>query len=106
MRIAVSLLGVLASCAPLFAQNFPTSLVSNEGAIACTDPTKIRVARLGLGQKDPSVLRRTGCRRLKGGMQVSVEYAEPVGNEDYHLIRVSWHRGPALWSYSYDFKHP
>jgi hypothetical protein len=37
-------------------------------------------------------------------MQVSVEFAEPVAGEDYHRIRISWRRGPALWAYSYDFK--
>jgi hypothetical protein len=104
MRLVFGLLGVMACCTPSLAQNFPTSLVSNDNALACKDPEKIRVAHLALEKKDPRALRRTGCRQLRGGMQVSVEFAERVGKEDYHLIRITWRRGPALWAYSYDFK--
>jgi hypothetical protein len=104
MRLVFGLLGVLACCAPSFAQYFPTSLVTNDKALACKDPEKIRTANLAIEKKDPRALRRTGCRRLRGGMQVSVEFAERVAGEDYHLIRISWRRGPALWAYSYDFQ--
>ena len=104
MRLVFGLLGAIACCAPSFAQNFPASLVTNDKALACTDPEKIPVANLAIQKKDPRALRRTGCRRLRGGMQVSVEFAERVAGEDYHLIRISWRRGPALWAYSYDFQ--
>jgi hypothetical protein len=106
MRSVFGLLGVVACCAPSFAQNFPTSLVANDKALACKNADKIRVANLAVEKKDPRALRRTGCRQLRGGMQVSVEFAERVGTENYHLIRISWRRGPALWAYSYDFKRP
>jgi hypothetical protein len=104
MRLVFGLLGVMACCAPSFAQNFPSSLVTNENALACKDPEKIAIAHLALEKKDPRALRRTGCRQLRGGMEVSVEFAQRVGREDYHLIRISWKRGPELWAYSYDFK--
>jgi len=104
MRLVFGLLGLMMFCAPSFAQNFPTSLVTNDNALACKDPASIRIAHLGLEKKDPRALRRTGCRQLRGGMQVSVEFAERVGNEDYYLVRISWRRGPGLWAYSYDFK--
>jgi hypothetical protein len=104
MRLVFALLGVIACCAPSFAQNFPASLVTNDKALACRNPEKIRTAILAIEKKDPRALRRTGCRQLRGGMQVSVEFAEPVAGEDYHRIRISWRRGPALWAYSYDFK--
>lgn len=106
MRMVFGLLGVMAYCAPSFAQNFPSSLVTNDKALACTNPEKIRIANLAIEKKDPRALRRTGCRKLRGGMQVSVEFAERVARENYHLIRFSWRRGPALWAYSYDFKSP
>jgi hypothetical protein len=104
MRLVFALLGVMACCAPSFAQNFPASLVTNDKALACSDPEKLRMANLAIEKKNPRALRRTGCRQLRGGIQVSVEFAEPVAGEDYHLIRISWRRGPALWGYSYDFK--
>jgi hypothetical protein len=104
MRLVFALLGVMACCAPALAQNFPTSLVTKDKALACTDPEKIRIANLAIEKKNPRALRRTGCRQLRGGMQVSVEFAEPVAGEDYHLIRISWRRARALWAYSYDFK--
>jgi hypothetical protein len=104
MRLVFALLGVMACCAPALAQNFPTSLVTNDKALACTDPEKIRMANLAIEKKNPRALRRTGCRQLRGGMQVSVEFAQPVAGADYHLIRISWRRGPTLWAYSYDFK--
>jgi hypothetical protein len=104
MRLVFGLLGLMACCAPSFAQNFPTSLVTNDKALACTSPDKIRIASLAIEKKNPRAMRRTGCRQLRGGMQVSVEFAEKVANEDYHLIRISWRRGRALWAYSYDFK--
>jgi hypothetical protein len=106
MRLVFGLLGVVACCAPSFAQNFPTSLVTNDKALACKNADNIRTANLAVQKKDPRALRRTGCRQLRGGMQVSVEFAERVGTEDYHLIRISWRRGPTLWAYSYDFKRP
>jgi hypothetical protein len=106
MRLVLGLLGVMAYCAPSFAQNFPASLITNDKALACTAPEKIRIANLAIQKKDPRALRRTGCRQLRGGMQVSVEFAERVAKEDYHLIRISWRRGRALWAYSYDFKRP
>jgi hypothetical protein len=106
MRLVFGLLGLVACCTPSFAQNFPTSLVTNDKALACKNPDKIRIANLAIEKKNPGALRRTGCRQLRGGTQVSVEFAERVGNEDYHLIRISWRRGPSLWAYSYDFKRP
>jgi len=106
MRLAFGLLGMMIVCTSSLAQNFPTSLVTNENALACKDPANIKTAYLGLEKKDPGALQRTGCRRLRAGMHVSVEFAERVGNEDYHLIRISWRRGPTLWAYSYEFRHP
>jgi hypothetical protein len=104
MRLVLGLLGLMACCAPSFAQNFPASLVTKANALACKDPEKISMAHLALEKKDPRALYRTGCRQLRGGMEVSVEFAQRVGREDYHLIRISWKRGPELWAYSYDFK--
>ena len=106
MRSVFGLLGVMACCTPSFAQNFPASLVTNDKALACTAPEKIRIANLAIQKKDPRALRRTGCRQLRAGMEGSVEFAERVSKEDYHLIRISWRRGPSLWAYSYDFKRP
>jgi hypothetical protein len=106
MRLVFGLLGVVACCTQSSAQNFPTSLVTNDKALACTRPEKIPVANVAIQKKDPRALRRTGCRQLRGGMEVSVEFAERVSKEDYHLIRISWRRGPSLWAYSYDFKRP
>jgi hypothetical protein len=106
MRLIFGLLGVMACCAPSFAQNFPTSLVAKDKAVACKDLKKIKMANLAVQKKDTRALRRTGCRQLRAGIQVSVEFAESVGNGDYHLIRISWGRGPALWAYSYNFEHP
>ena len=104
MRLVFGLLGAMACCAPAFAQNFPTSLVTKDNALVCKDPEKIRVAHLALEKKDPRALRRTGCRQLRGGMDVSVVFAQRVDKEDYHLVCITWRRGPELWAYSYDFK--
>ena len=104
MRYAMGLIGALAMCTPCHAQGFPTSLVANDKAMACRDPEKLPDASMAYEKKDPRAFRRTGCRFLKTGQQVSVEYAQRVGNEKYHLIRISWRRGPTLWAYSYDFQ--
>jgi hypothetical protein len=106
MRLVFGLLGVVACCAPSFAQNFPTSLVAKDKAVACKDLKKIKMANLAVQKKDTRALRRMGCRQLRAGLQVSVEFAESVGNGDYHLIRISSGRGAALWAYSYNFEHP
>jgi hypothetical protein len=37
MRLVFGLLGVMACCTQSFAQNFPTSLVTNDKALACTN---------------------------------------------------------------------
>ena len=53
MRLVFGLLGVMACCAPSFAQNFPTSLVANDKALACAAVEKIRIANLAIQKKDP-----------------------------------------------------
>jgi hypothetical protein len=104
MRWVIGLLGFVALCAPCRAQNFPTSLVTNDKALVCRDPDRLADAASAHEKKDRRAFRRTGCRLLKGGMHVSVEFAQRVKTEDYHLIRVTWRRGPSVWGYSYDFK--
>jgi hypothetical protein len=104
MRLVFALLGMMACCSPSFAQNFPLTLVTNDNALACKDSEKITMARLALEKKDPRALYRTGCRQLKGGMQVSVLLAQRVAKEDYRLVCITWRHGPELWAYSYDFK--
>lgn len=104
MRWAIGVAAAMLTITPVHAQNFPTSLVSNDKALVCKDPDRLHDAATAQEKKDPRALRRTGCRLLRGGMQVSVEFAQRVGNENYHLIRISWRRGPSLWGYSYDFK--
>ena len=104
MRSVVCLIIVATLCTPCYGQSFPTSLVTNDNALVCREPERLPDAALAYEKKDPRAFRRTGCRLLRGGMQVAVEYAQRVGNENYHLIRVSWRRGPSVWGYSYDFK--
>lgn len=104
MRLVFALFGMMAWCAPSFAQNFPLTLVTNDNALACKDPEKITTARLALDKKDPRALWRTGCRQLRGGMQVSVLLTQRVEKGDYKLVCITWRHGPELWAYSYDFK--
>jgi hypothetical protein len=104
MRLVFALLGLMACCSPSLAQNFPLTLETNDNAIACKDPEKISSARLALEKKDPRALWRTGCRQLRGGMQVSVLLVQRVEKQDYKLVCITWRRGPELWAYSYDFK--
>jgi hypothetical protein len=106
MRWVIGLAGVVALCVPCRAQSFPTSLVTNDKALVCKAPERLPDAALAYEKKDPRALRRTGCRLLKGGMLVSVEFAQRFKTENYHLIRITWRRGPSLWGYSYDFKKP
>jgi hypothetical protein len=104
MRLVLALLGMMACCSPSFAQNSPLTLVTNDNALVCKDSEKITMARLALEKKDPRALRRTGCRQLRGGMQVSVLLTQRVDREDYKLVCITWRHGPELWAYSYDFK--
>ena len=48
MRWVFGLLGVMACCTPSFAQNFPTSLVAKDKALACKDLKKIKTANLAI----------------------------------------------------------
>jgi len=104
MRCVIALIGLLLLCAPCRAQSFPSSLVSNNDAVVCKDPEKLPDAASAHEKKDRRAFWRTGCRLLRGGMTVSVEFAQRVKTENYHLIRVTWRRGPSVWGYSYDFK--
>src|SRR5580698_2520993 len=98
MRLVFALLGMMAFRSPSFAQNFPLTLVTNDNALACKDSEKITMARLALEKKDPRALRRTGCRQLRGGMQVSVLLTQRVDREDYKLVCITWRHGPELWA--------
>jgi hypothetical protein len=104
MRWVIALFGVVALCTPCAAQSFPTSLVSNDHALVCKDPGSLGGAGLAHEKKNPRAFRRTGCRLLRAGMAVSVEFAQRYKTENYHLIRISWRRGGSWWAYSYDFK--
>jgi hypothetical protein len=104
MRPPIALLVIACTVAPCQAQNFPSTLTSTSNAVVCKDPEGLAEGIQAHEKKDQRALRKAGCRLLRAGMQVGVQYAQRVGRESYHLIRISWRRGPSLWGYSYDFK--
>lgn len=104
MRLTIALLAFAAFGAPCAAQNFPQTLVTAKNAVVCKEPEALADGIEAHEKKNPRAMRRAGCQVLRPGMQVRVEYAQRVGNEKYHLIRVTWRRGPSRWAYSYDFK--
>jgi hypothetical protein len=104
MRLPLALLVTAAIAAPCHAQNFPATLVATSNAVVCRDPDALPDGIEAHEKKNSRALRKAGCQLLRPGMQVSVEYAQRVGTEKYHLIRVSWRRGPSRWGYSYGFK--
>jgi hypothetical protein len=104
MRLSIALLVTTTIAAPCLAQNFPDTLVTTSNAVACRDPEALSDGIEAHGKKNLRALNKAGCLVLRPGMQVRVEYAQRVGKENYHLIRVSWRRAPSRWAYSYSFK--
>ena len=104
MRLPIALLATATIIAPCQAQNFPSTLVATSNAVVCRDPEALPDGIAAHEKKNSRALHKAGCQVLRAGMQVSVEYAQRVGKENYHLIRVSWRRGPSRWGYSYAFK--
>ena len=104
MRLPIALLVTAAVAAPCHAQNFPDTLVATSNAVVCKEPEALSDGIAAHEKKNQRALRKAGCQVLREGMQVRVEYAQRVGSEKYHLIRVSWRRGPSRWTYSYSFK--
>jgi len=104
MRLPIALLATACITSLCHAQSFPTTLVTTPNAVVCKDPESLADGIAAQEKKNQRALRKAGCRLLRPGMQVSVEYAQRVGRENYHLIRISWRRGPSSWGYSYDFK--
>ena len=104
MRLPLAILFAASVVAPCAAQNFPSALIASGDAVVCKDPDSLADGIAAHDKKDGRALRKAGCRVLRPGMQVRVVYAQRVSGENYHLIRVSWRRGPSLWGYSYAFK--
>ena len=104
MRLPLALLLTVAISAPCAAQDFPETLVATSNAVVCKEPEALPDGIAAHEKKNQRALRKAGCQVLRPGMQVRVEYAQRVGRENYHLIRVSWQRGPSRWGYSYGFK--
>jgi hypothetical protein len=104
MRLPIALLATACFTSLGHAQTFPSTLVTTSKAVVCKDPESLPEGIVAQEKKNQRALRKAGCRLLRVGMQVGVEYAQRVGNENYHLIRINWRRGPSLWGYSYDFK--
>ena len=104
MRLPIALLATITIAAPCHAQDFPSTLVATSNAVVCRDPDALSDGIAAHEKKNSRALRKAGCQVLRAGMEVSVEYAQRVGRENYHLIRVSWRRGPSRWGYSYGFK--
>jgi hypothetical protein len=104
MRLSIALLVTTTIVAPCQAQNFPDTLVSTSNAVVCREPEALPDGIAAHEKKNPRALNKAGCQVLRPGTQVRVEYAQRVGKENYHLIRVSWRRAPSRWAYSYSFK--
>ena len=104
MRHSLTLLVLIGTISSAHAQNFPTALQTTREAVVCKTPEGLSEGAAAYKSKDHRSFQRNGCRVLRAGMQVRVEYAQRVGREDYHLIRIGWRRGPSMWAYSYDFK--
>ncbi len=104
MRLPIALLAITGFTPLCHAQTFPSTLVTTSNAVVCKDPESLAEGISAWEKKNRRALRKAGCRLLRPAMQVRVEYAQRVGKENYHLIRIGWRRGPSLWGYSYDFK--
>ena len=104
MRLPIALLASVWLASPSQAQNFPGALVTSSDALVCKDPENLQEGIAAQEKKNRRALHKAGCRLLRPGMQVSVQYAQRVSGGNYHLIRINWRRGSSLWGYSYDFK--